>query len=84
MKIPKCPVCGCNGATEPISKKKKDIGYCWQHFPSGWKPSSPKEELMTRTLKELREEMELLEILVDNNQDQYYMILDELKRRKKK
>lgn len=37
---PKCPTCGIAGATHPISKKKEDYGYCWKHFPSGWKPKT--------------------------------------------
>jgi len=35
---PKCPTCGNGGATEPISGKKEDVGYCYEHFPSEWKP----------------------------------------------
>ncbi len=43
----KCPICKSQGATKPISNKSEDIGYCWQHFPSGWKPDNSKEECKT-------------------------------------
>jgi len=51
--VKKCPVCGTNGATDPISEKEEDIGYCWKHFPSGWTPGGIKEQSMKKEDKKL-------------------------------
>jgi len=32
--VPKCPVCGINGATKPFTGNDEDWGYCWQHMPT--------------------------------------------------
>ena len=50
-KAPKCPVCNCQGAINPVSKKDEDYGYCWKHFPSGWTPG----EMPTRGGEKFKE-----------------------------